>query len=81
MAAPVPKVGVAAVIADANGKFLVSKRKGGHGAGKFFLPLHNSPSPFDGILRVFVMEGWRRRGRNAEMPCWNGVESISTAGA
>ncbi|KAL7787807.1 NUDIX hydrolase domain-like protein [Trichoderma ceciliae] len=38
MAAQYPKVGVAAVISDANGKFLVSKRKGGHGAGTWQFP-------------------------------------------
>ncbi|KAH6609456.1 nudix domain-containing [Trichoderma cornu-damae] len=49
MATQYPKVGVAAVIGDANGKFLVSKRKGGHGAGEFLPSFPSSPL---GILHV-----------------------------
>ncbi|KAL7949643.1 NUDIX hydrolase domain-like protein [Trichoderma barbatum] len=38
MAASVPRVGVAAVIQNGDGKFLVGKRKGSHGAGSWQFP-------------------------------------------
>ncbi|RFU73615.1 nudix domain-containing [Trichoderma arundinaceum] len=50
MATQHPKVGVAAVIGDANGKFLVGKRKGAHGAGESLFP--HSPFHSFGILRA-----------------------------
>lgn len=60
----VPKVGVTAVIQNAEGKFLCSIRKGSHGEGKcplFFLPISSSRNsiacsslPWNGIESVYL---------------------------
>lgn len=43
---PVVRVGVAAIISDAEGKMLVGVRKGSHGSGTYLLRLLDSPQLF-----------------------------------
>lgn len=68
-ARPNVKVGVSVLIQNEKGEFLVGERKGSHGAGNISFP----PSDSCGILCMWWMKAWKRKGqgiseaaRNAE---------------
>lgn len=50
-ATPNPRVGIAAMIVDAQDKILIGKRKGSHGAGES--PHCLLPPPLDALITAF----------------------------
>lgn len=61
-----PRVGVSAIIRDANGKFLLGKRKGKHGAGMYLFS-HSTSSRFSFLTVNCEIGTWQFPGGHLEM--------------
>lgn len=71
LAKDVPRVGVAAIIRDAEGKMLVGVRKGSHGAGTYL--------PRSALLYPFPCSSTRTSRTSSQATCHDGLRAFPTA--